>query len=28
MSLENNGGADGVAWNLNDLYSGVNDPKL
>ena len=28
MSLENNGGADGVAWNLNDLYTGVNDPKL
>ena len=28
MSLENNGGANGVAWNLTDLYASIIDPKL
>ena len=28
MTLENNGGANGVAWDLKDLYSSIGDPKL
>ncbi|NBR05216.1 MAG: M3 family oligoendopeptidase [Planctomycetes bacterium] len=28
MSIENTGGANGVAWDLKDLYSNILDPKL
>lgn len=28
MTMDINGGSNGVAWNLKDLYSGLDDPQL